>query len=212
MTKERLDYLKIIHKLCEYEGSATHKRICQETNNSGASVSQMMKKLEKSDLIYYENNDIFLTVKGNEEAEKILSKHRLWELFLHKYLKISWDDIHMHADKLEHATNDELMDKLNIFLGNPTSCPHGGVIFENSKKNNNTLLLSEAKENENYLIHKIWDEKELLIHLNDKNLNLKDTIKIVKKNQFDNSIVLECKGKLIELTKKVSDLIKVVAK
>ncbi len=212
MTKERLDYLKVIHKLCEYEGGATHKRICQETNNSGASVSQMMKKLEKSELIYYKNHEIFLTIKGNKEAEKILSKHRLWELFLHKYLKMSWDDIHMHADRLEHATDDELMDKLNIFLDKPSSCPHGGVIFKNSKKNNNSLLLSEAKIEKVYVIHKIWDEKELLIHLNEKGLNLKDTIKIVKKNNFDNSIVLECKGKLIELTKKVSDLIKVVAK
>ncbi len=209
MTEQREDYLEIIYDLCERNEKATHKDICQKTGNSGSSVSEMIKKLKKAGYVYVEDNGIYLTDEGNAITKKIISKHRLWESFLHDYLKIPWEKVDQYAHKLEHDTDEYLMGQLNEFLGLPKFCPHGGIIFENFQGEIQSKLLSDCVEREEVIIASIYDDKELLIYLKEKNISLGDKVVVKKKNNFDMSVEIEHKGKTMEFSKKVSESIHV---
>ncbi len=210
MKSEREDYIKTIYKLNEQEGIATHKRICEILDVSGASVSQMIKKLRDADLVTTEKKAILLSEKGEIIAKKILSCHRLWELFLNKHLGISWDKVHRHAELLEHATDDELMGKLSQFLGNPDYCPHGGIIFNNNNNHRKTVPLNEIKVSEQAEIARIYDEAGLLQYLKQKQIAIGDLIKVIEKRTFDDSIVININDRQLELSDKVASKIRVV--
>ncbi len=122
MTKNdtsRDEYIKAIYKLTELYGSATNKKLADHLKVSAPSVTEMVKRLIDADDVYADKKAIYLTEKGIEDARKLLTKHRLWEIFLVEYLGYSWQDVHADADKLEHATSVRLKDRLNDFLNHP---------------------------------------------------------------------------------------------
>jgi DtxR family Mn-dependent transcriptional regulator len=47
---------------------------------------------------------------------------------LHRVLNMPWGKVHEHAERLEHATNHELANFLDDYLGNPSFDPHGHPI------------------------------------------------------------------------------------
>jgi len=71
---------------------------------------------------------VSLTPNGRRLAVKILRRHRLWEMFLLRFLEYSWDEIHAEAERLEHVTSDALEQRLDRALGFPASDPHGDPI------------------------------------------------------------------------------------
>ncbi|NMB03627.1 MAG: metal-dependent transcriptional regulator, partial [Tissierellia bacterium] len=73
-----------------------------------------------------------LTIKGFLQGEKLIKKHRLWELFLTASLGLSSEEVHEEAEKLEHATSDRVLEALDAFLNYPENCPHGQPIPQNS--------------------------------------------------------------------------------
>ncbi len=185
MKSEREDYIKTIYKLTERYGQASHKQICEMLGISGASVSQMLKKLKEANFVKTDGKAILLTQSGEKIAKKILSRHRLWETFLHDYLGMPWHKIHKHAELLEHATDDELTDKLNQFLGNPDYDPHGGVIYDNVKTQRNTIPLGQIEPNQTVTVARVYDDNSgLLEHLENKQIDIGDTIIIVERSDI----------------------------
>jgi DtxR family Mn-dependent transcriptional regulator len=86
-----------------------------------------------------------LSDEGNLQAEKILRRHRLWEVFLVEKLHFNYLTAHQMADDLEHATSEELADQLDEFLGCPKFNPEGKEIPAGNKASRNiqTIKLSE---------------------------------------------------------------------
>ena len=85
-----------------------------------ATATDMLSRLSDKKLVDYEKYyGARLTDKGKQVALNIIRKHRLWEVFLSVKLGFSWDEVHEMAEELEHATNDELSNRLEQFLGNP---------------------------------------------------------------------------------------------
>ncbi len=58
----------------------------------------------------------------------IIRKHRLWEVFLVDKLNYKWNEVHNLAEQLEHIESDDLIKRLEVFLGHPTVDPHGDPI------------------------------------------------------------------------------------
>ena len=61
-------------------------------------------------------------------ARRLLRRHRLWELFLTEVLGLPWDEVHVEAHRLEHATSDRVAERLAAFLRQPAADPHGQPI------------------------------------------------------------------------------------
>ncbi|MEM2145765.1 MAG: metal-dependent transcriptional regulator [Candidatus Jordarchaeaceae archaeon] len=131
------EYLERIYRL-EESGSKRVKTtdLAKDLGVSPASVSEMLSQtLSKKGLVDYEPyKGVKLTRKGKKAAASMVRKHRLAERLLVDVVGVDWDKSHEEACKLEHALSEEVIEKLDKTLGNPTSCPHGNVIPDQDGK------------------------------------------------------------------------------
>lgn len=97
-------------------------------NFSSAQLFNGLKKLQKSGYISKKENNWLLTTEGFEKGKRITRLHRLWELYLAKYLRIAPDHVHEDAETIEHVITPELESRLEKLLGYPEEDPHESKI------------------------------------------------------------------------------------
>src|SRR5690554_2511812 len=111
------DYLKVIYLENLKGNHLSNKMIAEKMSVAAPSASDMLGKLTKLELLSKDEAYGFkLSAKGIEVTQRLLKKHRLWEVFLIEKLDYTWDEVHEDADALEHATSNELMERLNKYL------------------------------------------------------------------------------------------------
>jgi DtxR family transcriptional regulator, Mn-dependent transcriptional regulator len=92
-------------------------------------ATSMVKALADSGLVRYEPYmGVRLTTAGLRLAGRVLRRHRLIELFLVKVLGMDWAEVHIEAERLEHAVSDRIIDRIDAMLGQPLVDPHGDPI------------------------------------------------------------------------------------
>jgi DtxR family Mn-dependent transcriptional regulator len=150
-----------------------------------------------------------LTAAGRKVAVSIIRKHRLWELFLVEKLNFRWDEVHDIAEQLEHIISDELINRLDDFLGNPKTDPHGDPIPDerglfHSKK---TIPLSEVQGNISVTIKGVVEHNPSFLKYLDK-AGLLPGKKIVVKEmiEYDKSlnISIDASKKLFHISYEVA--------
>ena len=186
----RDDYISAIYELIEKKEIATNKKISEILGVKAASVSEMLKKLVEEGEVYTENKSILLTETGKMRARALLTKHRLWELFLVEYLGYSWQDVHEDAKALEYVTSNGLKDRLNEFLNKPMHCPHGNEIYENHPDTDKLKKLSEVSKGISCRLHKVEDDRDLIEYLEEKKIALGDEFVVKDIDDFDDSILV----------------------
>ncbi len=100
-------------------------------NFSSTQLSRGLKKLKLDGYIKRRGDSWQLSKEGHEKGRKITRLHRLWELYLTKYLRIAPDHVHEDAETIEHVITPELERRLEQLLEYPTSDPHQSKIPEN---------------------------------------------------------------------------------
>ena len=209
MTISEENYLKVIYhvSLVAPKGVSTNA-IAGMLDTKASSVTDMLKKLADKNLVSYQKyQGVTLTDEGLHKAKMIVRKHRLWEVFLVEKLQFSWDEVHEIAEELEHIQSEPLIDKLDAFLGFPAFDPHGdpipnakGVINKVEKE-----LLSEAELNHLYTCVGVKDSStEFLQYLDKQQIALGSTIKILEKEPFDETLLLEIDGKKLTISNKIA--------
>lgn len=205
------DYLKNIYNIKQESGKVTNNVLADKLKITPAAVSDMVSKLSKAGYITNKPYKGFeLTKKGESAAINLIRKHRLWEVFLMNYLNYHWDKVHEDAENLEHASSDELIQRLDDFLGNPKYDPHGDPIPDKHGKfpKDDAIPLTDVKIGEIVTIKKVSDESsEILEYFSKLGLALNNTVMINGKINFDNSIEIKYKGKKIFLSEKISSKI-----
>ena len=186
----RDDYISAIYELIEKKEIATNKKISEILGVKAASVSEMLKKLVEEGEVYTENKSILLTETGKMRARALLTKHRLWELFLVEYLGYSWQDVHEDAKALEYVTSNGLKDRLNEFLNKPMHCPHGNEIYENHPETDKLKKFSEVSKGISCRLHKVEDDRDLIEYLEEKKIALGDEFVVKDIDDFDDSILV----------------------
>jgi DtxR family Mn-dependent transcriptional regulator len=190
------NYLKIIYKLsAETENEISTNSVAELTQTKAASVTDMLRKLSEKQLVTYQKyQGVRLTEKGESVALQVIRKHRLWEVFLVNKLGFNWDEVHEIAEELEHINSEELIRRLDEFLGFPQCDPHGdpipdlnGRMPELGYKN-----LSEIGENEKVVLMGVSEHStNFLRHLAKIGLNLGSAIQVVEINDFDKSLTIK---------------------
>jgi DtxR family Mn-dependent transcriptional regulator len=123
------DYLLTIYRIQREQTPVSTTALAMQLGVTPASVTGMVRKLDRRGLVEHEPyRGVILTDAGEQEALRLLRRHRLWELFLADVLGLSWDEVHKEAHRLEHATSERVMDKLAEFLHEPATDPHGHPI------------------------------------------------------------------------------------
>lgn len=208
MNKSLEDYLKNIYAIQYSAGKVTNTLLADKLGITGAAVSEMISKLSKAG--YIKNTPyrgFVLMKKGERIAIKQIRKHRLWEVFLLEHLKYPWENVHFEAEILEHSSSDELISRLEKFLGFPKFDPHGHPIpdKDGNVASGKIIPLSDLNTNDKAVIKEVSDESsEVLIYLTKTGLKLNDEIKVTEKINFDNSIRIKFSGGEIFLSDKLS--------
>ncbi|WP_024980715.1 metal-dependent transcriptional regulator [Flavobacterium succinicans] len=195
MTHSEENYLKAIYHLTvQLEAEVPTNAIAEMMETKASSVTDMLKKLADKALInYIKYQGVSLTEKGRHSAKMIVRKHRLWEVFLVEKLAFTWDEVHDIAEQLEHIKSEQLINKLDDFLGNPTEDPHGDPIPDAQGKITKTekLLLSELAESETAICVGVKDSSaDFLQYLNKQKIALGAVIKVLGRENFDASLHL----------------------
>ncbi|OJW72085.1 MAG: zinc ABC transporter permease [Candidatus Amoebophilus sp. 36-38] len=77
-----------------------------------------IKFLENGGFLYHKGDKWRLTGAGKNEGQRITQQHRLWELYLSKYLQIEPIYTHENAELIEHVLTPELVKELSKLLEN----------------------------------------------------------------------------------------------
>jgi DtxR family Mn-dependent transcriptional regulator len=197
------NYLKAIYRLSDGGAkSVTTNEIAEVMSTKAASVTDMVKKLSGKELISYEPYyGANITRHGKAEALMVIRKHRLWETFLVQKLNFNWDEVHEVAEQLEHIQSNLLIEKLDEFLGYPTSDPHGHPIPDKHGKVQNVrqFPLSEAILNKKTVVRAVTNgSPAYLQYLSKIGVYIGASISILEKVEFDGSleILLDNKKKV----------------
>lgn len=187
------NYLKCIYKICELNiDGANTNAIAEGLDTKAATVTDMLKKLAAQNLINYQKYQaVQLTPKGKKMALNIVRKHRLWEVFLVEKLNFSWNQVHELAEQLEHIKSDELINRLDAFLGQPKFDPHGDPIPSKTGKikHHHTIPLNTAKTNEKLILAGVLDHDDhFLAYLNEIKLTLGQKLVVKSITDYDHSM------------------------
>jgi DtxR family Mn-dependent transcriptional regulator len=186
------NYLKAIWSLSAEAGEVTTSHLSLQLKNKAASVTEMLKRLAQKKLIHYEKyKGVRLSTKGQKIAVGIVRKHRLWEVFLMQELKFNWDEVHDIAEQLEHIRSEELIERLDAFLGHPRRDPHGDPIpdIHGHFKPNKMLALDKAEPKKVYVFTGVREHSPAFLqHLTALGLRIGDELRIMERVVFDNSL------------------------
>ncbi|HBK5477395.1 TPA: metal-dependent transcriptional regulator [Enterococcus faecium] len=210
MTPNREDYLKIILELGGDTTKVNNKQIVSSLDVSAASVSEMISKLVKEELVeHYPYQGVQLTASGLQKASSLIRKHRLWEVFLVEHLDYSWNEVHDDAEVLEHVTSEHLADHLENYLNHPEHCPHGGSIPKKEEvvHEERRQTLESYPVGTKVRIARVLDEKELLDYLVTIDLNINEEYEIVDIAAYEGPITIQNDRKKIPVSFKAASTI-----
>ncbi len=203
------NYLKAIYNLVNENDEVSVNDLSRQLNIKMPSVNSMIKKFADKKWVKYESyKPIKLTESGKKEASLIVRKHRLTEMFLVEKMGFGWENVHEIAEQLEHIHSDIFFDKMDEILNYPKVDPHGEPIPD---KDGNIIQpdlkkLSKCKENETVELASVTtSSEEFLNFLNKRNLSLGTEIKVLQKEDFDQSIKVFYNGQEENFSKTVCD-------
>ncbi len=122
-------------------------------------------------------------------------------------LNFSWDEVHDIAEQLEHIKSEQLINKLDDFLGNPTEDPHGDPIPDANGKIIKTekLLLSDLNENQTGICIGVKDSSsEFLKYLDKQGIALGSQIALLSKEEFDLSLRIKVNERELTISSKIA--------
>ena len=196
MSPSKEDYIKIIHGLKGEDNVVSNKDIANKLSVSAASVTDMISRLVKEGMLnHYPYKGVQLTEDGVRAANQLIRKHRVLEVFLYEKLGFTWDEVHEEADRLEHASSDKFIERLDDFLNNPKYDPHGGLIpnadgtIDTDK--NELLYLSDLNIGDRFLVREVSDNEDLLHYLHEKSFSLNKRYTLLDADSYDGTIKIQ---------------------
>lgn len=95
---------------------------------SGGDLARSARPLIAAGLVERQGDTLRLTPLGRSEAEQVVRKHRIWEVYLTRRLELPKDHVHRDAEAMEHTLSEAAVADLEEALGFPELDPHGSRI------------------------------------------------------------------------------------
>jgi len=208
------NYLKTVLQICVESDSewASTGQIATAMNVSPGTVTSMLKTLSDSSLANYKPySGVKLTKQGRMLAVRMLRRHRLLELFLVRTLELTWDQVHDEAERMEHAVSDDLIDRIDEYLGKPQVDPHGDPIPSADGTltgEDYGLPLSDTDNGDTVRIIRVRNQQpEFLRYLADNGMSL-GAVGTVRENSEEGDIVaVQLPDKLVTLGQAAAEML-----
>src|ERR671930_959913 len=203
------EYLQILYWLHEAGLPMTAANVARAMQLSAPTVHEMIGRLERDGYITRDaDKTIAFTATGKDNAETIVSRHRLIERFLTDVLGIPWHEVHEEAERLEHAMSPVLEERMLAAIGDATTCPHGHPIVEGARLEG--VPLADVEEGASVRVLRFENEAEdLLLYLKDSGLypGLEGTVA----TSDDEEVTVEADGERHTVTRSVAETVSVIA-
>jgi DtxR family Mn-dependent transcriptional regulator len=197
------DYLKAIHRLGGAEKLVSPVEIAARLQVRAPSVTEMLKRLAEAGWIAYESGrGARLTEQGLREARRVIRRHRLVELFLHRVLGLDWSEVDVEAEALEHAISPRLEQAIAAHLGEPLEDPHGHPIptEEGQLAQRDLRPLGAFRPGQRILIREVQDDNpERLRRWQELGLMPGATAVVLSHQPLDDIYELEVNGTIIRM-------------
>ncbi|WP_423246786.1 metal-dependent transcriptional regulator [Sinomonas puerhi] len=189
------DYLKTIYAFTEWQDAPiTPSQLAARLGVANSSVSEMVRKLKDQGLVDHRPyGAVHLTAEGRSVALTMVRRHRLLETFLVTELGYSWDEVHVEAERIEHAVSDLFVERLAAKLGDPQRDPHGDPIptADGVVPLVDARLLSELDPGHEGTITRISDENpDMLRYLAAEQIALDTQLTVVRRKPFGGPLVV----------------------
>lgn len=192
------DYLKALLNLEDLREKASTSKVARRLAVSDGTVTDMLRKLQSAGLLEYTPYyGATLTPRGRSIALKILRRHRLIELFLHRIMGYGWELVHDEAERLEHAVSDFFVERIDALLNFPSKDPHGEVIPDarGFRESEDDIPLAEAQEGYFTIRKVVTASPELLTYLNKESLVPSQSFTLLEKAPFQGPLKLQIRGR-----------------
>jgi DtxR family Mn-dependent transcriptional regulator len=203
------DYLKAIYQLGLEGRPVSTTALAHRLAVRSASITGMLQTLARKRLVHYERyRGVSLTIEGRRAALTILRRHRLWEMFLVRFLGYSWDRVHEEAERLEHVTSAELERRLDRVLDFPVSDPHGDPIpsARGKVRQGSQRRLSECGAGSHVVIRRVSDRRaDILKRAAAIGLGLDRAVEILEKRAYDGSMRIRLGRKSLALSRELAE-------
>src|SRR5919197_2870070 len=157
------EYLQILYWLHEAGLPMTAANVARAMQLSAPTVHEMIGRLERDGYITRAaDKTIAFTPPGQDNAETIVSRHRLIERFLTDVLGIPWHEVHEEAERLEHAMSPVLEGRMVAAIGDAKTCPHGHPLVEGAREPGS--LLADVEPGATVHVLRFENEAEELLH------------------------------------------------
>jgi len=122
------DYLEAISRLAKTKGAARVRDIARMHEVRKSSVTAALKSLAGKGLVNYEPYELVtLTPRGRKIAKEIIERHEVIRSFFEDVLRVEPDKADANACRVEHAIEQDVLDRMAQFLNFVRHCSHLGV-------------------------------------------------------------------------------------
>ena len=205
------DYLKSLWKLGP--NNVGTQELADSLDVTPASVTKMILRLTDIGLVdHIPYKGASLTRKGELEALSVVRRHRLLETFLSQTLGLGREQLHVEAERLEHALSKELEAAIAEYLGNPTRDPHGHPIpGPNGELYDETdLPLSDSPINMTLTVMQVPDnDSNILSWLENNGIHPGIKLKIISRDDFDGGLNVRIGNSKIRISSSIASLVKI---
>ena len=203
------EYLQILYWLHEAGLPMTAANVARAMQLSAPTVHEMIGRLERDGYITRAaDKTIAFTPSGQDNAETIVSRHRLIERFLTDVLGIPWHEVHEEAERLEHAMSPVLEERMRAAIGSAKTCPHGHPIQAGARVEG--VPLADVEIGAEVQVLRFENEAEdLLIYLREAGLDPGQEGVVVTND--DEEVAFEAAGERHAVTKSVAETVSVLA-
>ncbi len=171
---------------------ATHLGVSPPT------VSSMLKRLTEHGLLERSaDHRAALTSHGAGHARHVVRRHRLIETFLVETLGLSWDEVHVEADMIEHAVSDVVLDRIDALLGHPDRDPHGDPIPRSGDGHQESwgTRLNAVPWGTGFVVERIYDRDEAALrHLAGLGIRPGVTLQVIEQAPFGGPLWVRLNG------------------
>ncbi|MFY9638132.1 MAG: DtxR family transcriptional regulator [Methanobacterium sp.] len=220
------EYLETIYKISQKEKTVKTSKISKNLGITPASVSEMLKKLEKMGYVdYSQYKGVKLTDSGLKVAKNITRKHRLLERFLHDILKLKDHFLHDQACEMEHSLSDDAERALCQVLDHPDKCPDDSVIpacdlkfttceeclkrskeevNEVGKRNENLIPIMELRDHQKGKVSFIRGDYKVIRRLLDMGITIGAFISVIKIAPLSGPVEVAIRGSKLAIGRDIA--------
>jgi DtxR family Mn-dependent transcriptional regulator len=122
-------------------------------------------------------------------------------------LAFSWGEVHDVAEQLEHIKSEELVDRLDAFLGFPQFDPHGEPIptKDGNIPKSNTIPLNKLNTGAKGKVMGVTlDETAFLDYLTKLTISIGTGIEVLETISFDQSLSIKIEQKIQHISSDVA--------